>query len=114
MLSKQERQAMFDECRDKYEAQQIEMAHPNLLKGLERHIVYKFKVGHFLTAFLANDLEEAISRADDVSITLFRELKIIVYNFMPHESHGSYLAVKLWIAEGDKEREEERQLQTKP
>ena len=64
-------------------------------------------LGDFLTALLANDLMEALGRADDGNRRDIFQLCMYVYNEIPSLSHGSYAIVKAWIAKKKEERGEE-------
>lgn len=69
-----------------------------LRESLIRYAVHGVPTGGFLRAFLANDLMQAIGRADERSQAQFRQLALFVHNWLGSECHGSYDAVDAWTA----------------
>lgn len=67
-----------------------------LADALVRHAVYGDVTGDFLTAFLANDLMDAVARADDVSVRHFRQIAQFIHCALGSECHGSREAVARW------------------
>lgn len=65
--------------------------------GLVRYLVYRLAPGHFLTAVLANDLREAISRADTDSEAGLGHLVRFLYNDAPALAWGSPAKVEAWL-----------------
>jgi len=68
--------------------------------SLAGYLLYGQRVGHFLTAFLSNDLKEAVARADDTNVVHFREYMMFLYNRAPPDCFGSPQAHAAWIAKG--------------
>jgi hypothetical protein len=67
-------------------------------ESLIRYAVRGVPTGGFLRAFLANDLAQAISRADDDALREFRPLLHFVWNFLGAKCWGSYAMVDEWLA----------------
>ena len=69
--------------------------------------------GDFLTAVLAGDLFEAVSRADTGNLAALHGYAIWLHNYVPGRPNGwgSYEAVTQWVEEADRERNEEQALQ---
>lgn len=72
----------------------------HLQDGLRRYIVHGRPPGHFLEAVLANDLFEAVSRADDASLAGLVPLVKYLYNHAPSGCHGNRRALTDWITKG--------------
>lgn len=74
---------------------------PHHMHGaVRRYVMRGVPPGSFLSAVLANDLMEAIGRADHLNEARLKEWGVFVYNFMPAACHGSYEIVEAWIAKG--------------
>ena len=69
----------------------------NLKQSLDRYAEHKIPTGGFLHAVLANDLMEAVGRADDFNVKLLWDICNYVYNDMPITCHGSYKIVDEWL-----------------
>ena len=69
----------------------------NVKESLDRYVSHGIRPGGFLTAVLANDLMQAVGRADEDNQRDLVEICRYVYNHMPYVCHGSYDAVKKWI-----------------
>jgi hypothetical protein len=67
---------------------------------LAHYIVNKIPPGGFLESFLANDLMEALGRADSTNINLFPAYGKFLYNYAPRACHGSYEIVQSWLNQG--------------
>ena len=72
----------------------------NLHNGLIRHVLIGGEVGHFLTALLANDLMETLSRADPTSLANLWQLSVFLYNSTPPQCRGSYGKITAWREDG--------------
>ena len=59
--------------------------------------------GGFVTACLANDLMEALGRADENNRNAIFEIASYIYNEIPLSCHGSYDIVKTWIDKKNRE-----------
>jgi hypothetical protein len=70
------------------------------LGALIRYAVHCVPTGGFLRAFLANDLMEAIGRADHINIRQFKQLATFVHCDLSSQCHGSYERVDAWLAGG--------------
>lgn len=66
-------------------------------EAAERYIYDRIKPGHFLTAVLENDLKEAVTRADEDTLKVIRNIVWYVYNCLPGKSWGSPEIVKAWL-----------------
>lgn len=64
--------------------------------SLGRYVSHGILPGSFLQAVLANDLLDAIGRADDWSLAHLKDIAQHVYNRLPADCHGSRLAVAKW------------------
>lgn len=80
-----------------------ELVPGHLWEGLERYFVLRIRPGQFLASLLANDLREAVGRADPVSFVALPDLLKFLYNFAPGGSHGSKDAVEQWLAPAEVE-----------
>lgn len=67
--------------------------------AIENYILHGFSPGGFLTAVLANDLMEAVGRADQINQQSLVGWCRFIYNHTPSTSHGSYEAVEKWLAQ---------------
>jgi hypothetical protein len=65
--------------------------------GLERYLQHRLAPGHFLTAVLENNLQEAVGRGDAESLWLLRPLVLFLYNDCPGNSWGSKERVTEWL-----------------
>ena len=90
-----------------------ELIPKHMHSALVRYFEHGYRPGHFLTALLAGDLFEAVSRADEHNRTALHGYVIWLYNYVPGRPNGwgSYEAVTQWVEEADRERNEEQALQ---
>lgn len=79
------------------------LAPNNLGPSLKRYIEGGVPLGGFMTAVMANDLMEAVGRADEVNIGILNEICSWVYSYAPRGCHGSYDAVGNWKPKGEKQ-----------
>lgn len=56
---------------------------------LMRYIEHGIPMGSFMTAFLSNDLMEAIGRADETNLRQFMEIAQFLYSYAPSQCFGS-------------------------
>lgn len=70
---------------------------PLTLHALVMYAVHRQIVGHFLMAFLTNDLRGVLDHADEENIKAIKEINLFIYNRMPAGCHGSKENVKKWI-----------------
>ena len=71
---------------------------PNIKQAIDDYVEHGYEPGGFTTAVLANDLMEAMKRADlDSRYNLFA-IVYYVYMHTPANCHGSYEIVRDWIA----------------
>ena len=68
-----------------------------MVEALERYVKDHLPLGDFLTAALANDLQGALSRADDDNLANFPALGAYIYNEIPSACHGSMSRVDAWL-----------------
>lgn len=101
---------MFDRLPDENEslAAQLPAA---ILEGLRGYGHHGYPVGHFLTAVLANDLMQAVGRADPESLLALKPICQFVYNCLPSGSHGSVETVRDWIAHCEHVRQQAAELE---
>lgn len=76
---------------------------------LDRYAQQGIPTGGFLRAVLANDLMEAMGRADPGNRATMFEICSYVYNEIPYNCHGSYKIVDEWIEKHREKREKERE-----
>lgn len=69
----------------------------NLRGSLERYIEHRIAPGGFLTAFLSNDLMDALRRADEENKAQFHEIAVFLYNYTPIGCYGSPQRVADWL-----------------
>lgn len=69
----------------------------HLWPGLRRYFVERGCPGDFLVALLANDLMEAVGRADEVSFAALPRLCQFLHNFTPGCAHGSEAVIDAWL-----------------
>lgn len=72
----------------------------HLLRGLDGHIASGTETGEFLAAVLANDLRQAVLRADEQSLAGLRGLLQFLYCDAPSPCWGSVEARDAWRARG--------------
>lgn len=72
---------------------------PHMWSVIEDYYLRGWRPGSFLTAFLSNDLMDAIGRADDVNMRSFHNWARFLYNYAPSGSYGSPEAVNDWVAQ---------------
>jgi hypothetical protein len=68
------------------------------IESIERYIAVGIPTGGFLRAVLANDLMEAIGRADESSLANLAAICRYIYNDIPSNAHGSYDRVDAYAA----------------
>jgi hypothetical protein len=68
-----------------------------VLCSLVHYVVNRHSTGNFLTAFLSNELNQAISYADNESLAAFREINYFIYNHCPSKCWGSPTKVSDWL-----------------
>lgn len=73
---------------------------PEILAALVRYGKEAKPVGHFLQAVLANDLVDAITRADHMNLPVIRDIVLFAQNELPAECHGSRAAYQRWLQVG--------------
>ncbi len=71
---------------------------PETKESLDRYARDRIPTGGFLRAVLANDLMEAMGRADESNRDDLFQICEYVYNDMPSNCHGSYGTVDTWLA----------------
>jgi len=72
-----------------------------VVNALIDYIEERRKVGHFLTAVLSNDLNDAFARADDTNVEAIGTLIRWIYNYAPSLCWGSKEKVERWLARED-------------
>lgn len=80
----------------------IELVPDHLREGLRRYVQQHIEPGHFLSSVLANDLMDAVCRADaEFDMEQLRDLLKFIHNeVMPGFCHGSREKVAAWVALG--------------
>lgn len=69
-------------------------------ESLERYVKEGIPPGDFLRAVLANDLQKAVSHADNENTGAIVALAVWIYNRAPSSCWGSKDAVSNWIKAG--------------
>jgi hypothetical protein len=69
----------------------------HLLDALRRYGHDREPVGGFLAECLANNLCEAVCRADPESLEAIKGIVLYIHNAMPSTCHGSREAVRAWV-----------------
>jgi hypothetical protein len=72
----------------------------HMLTPLLSYIERGAPVGHFLTAVLENDLQEACARGDSENLRNLPAYAAYLYNEAPSQCHGSREHVRAWKAHG--------------
>ena len=68
----------------------------HLRESLANYLVDGTPTGGFLRACLANDLRQAVLRADPVSFADLRAIVLLIVNYAPIQSAGSYAMIDNW------------------
>lgn len=71
-----------------------------LRDGMQRYLEQRIRPGDFLTAVLANDLREAVRRADWLHRDLLPLVTEWIWNNVPPEACGTWSNVEAWIRDG--------------
>lgn len=82
-----------------YHQETAQIIPPHTLEALIRYRDHGLPPGSFLTAFLSNNLMEALGRADIENLQNFAAIGYFIYNAIPERSHGSMSKVATWIEE---------------
>ena len=69
----------------------------HMYAAIRQYVIHRRSVGHFLTAVLENNLQEACARADDQNLAALQAWCRLVYNFTPGNCHGSPAQVQAWL-----------------
>lgn len=67
-------------------------------ESLTDYAGHRVEPGGFLRAVLANDLMEAVGRADEYNLASLAAICGFIYSELPSPCHGSYEAVAAWLA----------------
>ena len=78
-----------------------------LVSRIQAYVETGCPLGHFLTAIICNDLQEAVERADDENIHNLPAFVGYFYNETPGACWGSKEKMKAWIKAKREEREAE-------
>ena len=70
---------------------------PDIVGGVVRYVEHGIPPGDFLTAVLANDLQEAVGRADVHNLRALPNIVALVYNDLPGGAWGGRQSVKDWL-----------------
>jgi hypothetical protein len=73
-----------------------ELIPPAITKSLDAYASTGRPTGGCLRAILANDLFEAVGRADEGTQDALASIVSYVYNELPSDCHGSYEKVDAW------------------
>lgn len=76
---------------------------PDILDAMDAWGAAHQQSGSFLMSVFANDLMEAVSRANQDNIAALTDICQYVYNELPSGCHGSREAVAAWIEAGKTE-----------
>lgn len=75
----------------------------HMVMAIELYVEKGHGLGHFLHALFANDLFEAVGRADEDTLRLLSTYCSYVWNKCPSGCHGSYEIVKEWRKKKERE-----------
>jgi hypothetical protein len=70
------------------------------IRTINDYVTDGLKPGSFTRAVLANDLMEAVGRADMVNLKRIPAICTYIYCEVPSVCRGSYAAVEIWIRNG--------------
>lgn len=73
------------------------MISQNTQAALDRYVNHRIAPGSFLTAVLAGDLFDAVSRADSESLVALPDIVKFIYNKLPGHAWGSREQVAEWL-----------------
>lgn len=73
------------------------------------YIVYGLAPGHFLTAVLSNNLNQAVQRGDQYNVEHLHDYVKFLYWSVPMECWGSDESVTRWLKHGAEVRQKESQ-----
>lgn len=74
-----------------------------MMGGIKRYVEKGIPPGHFLTAVICNDLQEAVGRADDYNLKNLPAYAVYFYNRVPSKCWGSREKMEAWMAQGGME-----------
>ena len=69
----------------------------DMVEALEEYVSLGRPLGDFLQAVIANDLRDAVGRADNLNVGQLPAFVAYVYNEMPSTSHGSRQRYTAWL-----------------
>lgn len=69
----------------------------DIRESIDAYVQTGRPTGDFLHAVLANDLMEAVGRADVYNLEALPHICAYLYNDVPASCHGSYDTVKDWL-----------------
>jgi hypothetical protein len=69
----------------------------HMMEAIIRYVDRGVPLGNFLTAVFANDLFQAVARADDYNSKIIPVYVRYIYNRCPIGCNGSYQDVESWI-----------------
>lgn len=78
----------------------------HMMAALRRYIFEHRAVGHFLQAVICNDLQEAVSRADEENLRNLPAFVKFLYNEAPGTCWGSKEKMEAWLSEPPTGREQ--------
>lgn len=70
---------------------------PEIRESLDRYVNDGIPTGGFLEAVIANDLMDAVGRADRENLHAIAAIAAYVYNDMPGDCHGSREVYDQWL-----------------
>jgi hypothetical protein len=73
---------------------------PYMRDGLYMYVVNRVPPGNFLSALLSNDLNAAITRADDTNVNCLPNYMRWLYNYAPTTCYGSPEAFQTYLNNG--------------
>lgn len=83
------------------EAQWFKCCAPaHMAHGMIYYILYGIEPGGCMLAILANDLMEALGRADENTAMGLKEICTFIYSYAPRHCHGSYETTAVWMKHG--------------
>lgn len=90
------------------DALRTDIEHGLLEKGIPRHmwnsilryVMHGVPLPEFLHAVFANDLMQAVAKADDLNRERLRDYAVFMTNHLPIHCYQSAAAVRLWTLKG--------------
>jgi hypothetical protein len=90
----------FDRFAEHYDEDILSRIPELTLATIERYVQRGIPMGDFLQAVVANDLREAIGRADGGNMRALKQIVQVFYNYCPGNCWGTREVYKAWVERG--------------